>query len=513
MKRPVIQRQNQYLVVLIVFLCSIPSILAFLHTGFPQTDDGNWMIIRLSAFYEVLRGGEFPVRWLTRLNNGYGYPVANFLYPGFMYLGVPIAAITSSFVTTVKLLFAVSLISSSIGMYLWLRKNFSQWSSFIGSMIYLYAPYHLYDATTRGSLGEVLVLGLAPFVFWAIDRRSVGLTGILLGLLLISHNTLAILFFPVIIIYQLLQSQNGESFFKRWAGILLGAGFSCFFWVPAVVDLDSTVFSQIRVSDWAGYFADFHLIGVLELLIVTAGAFFIFIKKSRSLNENRVTVFFFIIVGLTVFLSSSLSKSLWEFLPVQFIQFPFRVLSLTIFASAMLCTWLIEQAQRKVIVGSIVLVIALVSTKPYLFPKGYDHFDEGYYSTNQASTTVKNEYMPKWVKEIPTAPSDKVSTEHAVLSDLVSRGSTISFIVQAEKKETIRINQMYFPGWKVRVDNHVVPVSHANSLGVMEIVVPEGEHLVRATFEETPLRLFVDLISLLCLGILCGFLIREVKQR
>lgn len=513
MKQAVLHIKDQWVIILLLTICSLPAIIALLHPGFPQTDDGNWMIIRLSAFYEALRGGEFPVRWLTRLNNGYGYPVANFLYPGFMYLGVPIAAITSSFITTVKLLFAISLISSSIGMYLWLRKHFSQWSSFVGAMVYLYAPYHLYDATIRGSLGEVLVLGLAPFVFWAIDRRSVGWTGIFLGGLLISHNTLAILFFPIIIIYQLLQSQNGESFFTRWVGIVLGAGLSCFFWIPAVVELNSTVFSQVRVSDWTGYFADIYLIGVLELLIVTAGIFFIFIKKSRSLGENKVAVIFLIIAGVTVFLSSSLSMSLWEFLPVQFIQFPFRVLSLTIFVSALLCAWLIEHTQRKIVIGCVVLIIALVSTKPYLLPKGYDYFDEGYYSTNQASTTVKNEYMPKWVKEVPLVPSEKVSAQHATISDLMSKGSTISFIVKAQKEETVRINQIYFPGWKVRVDNRVVPVSYTNPAGLMEIVVPQGAHLVKATFEETPLRLFVDIISLFCLGVLCGFLIREVKQR
>src|SRR2546421_9202065 len=37
-----------------------------------------------------LRHGQFPVRFLPRLNHGYGYPVADFLYPLFMYIGVPL---------------------------------------------------------------------------------------------------------------------------------------------------------------------------------------------------------------------------------------------------------------------------------------------------------------------------------------------------------------------------------------------------------------------------------------
>ena len=80
-------KSNLFFLIL-VSLLTIPAIVGLLHPGFFVTDDGNWMIIRFSAFYETLRSGQFPVRFLYRLNNSYGYPVADFLYPLFMYLGV-----------------------------------------------------------------------------------------------------------------------------------------------------------------------------------------------------------------------------------------------------------------------------------------------------------------------------------------------------------------------------------------------------------------------------------------
>ncbi|MDQ5901014.1 MAG: hypothetical protein QG600_592, partial [Patescibacteria group bacterium] len=148
----------------IVLVLSFPVIFTFLNSGFPRTDDGSWMIIRFSAFYEAVREGQFPVRWLSRLNNGFGYPVVNFLYPGFMYLGIPLKAIGFSFVETIKILFITSLLFSSLGMYFWLRTYAARLASLVGSILYHYLPYHLYDVTVRGSLGEVLAIGIVPFI-------------------------------------------------------------------------------------------------------------------------------------------------------------------------------------------------------------------------------------------------------------------------------------------------------------------------------------------------------------
>ena len=85
-------RTNKETLLLLLLLCIlfIPALLPLFHKGFFLTDDGEWMIIRFSAFHQALRDGQFPVRYLSRLNHGYGYPVASFLYPGFMYLSEPI---------------------------------------------------------------------------------------------------------------------------------------------------------------------------------------------------------------------------------------------------------------------------------------------------------------------------------------------------------------------------------------------------------------------------------------
>ena len=120
-----LKKINRNLVfILLAVVLAVPAILGLLHSGFPVTDDGGWMVIRFSAFFQTLRNGEFPVRFLMRLNNGYGYPVADFLYPLFMYLAVPIHILGINFVNTIKTLLILCIFTSSLFTFLWLRKIF-----------------------------------------------------------------------------------------------------------------------------------------------------------------------------------------------------------------------------------------------------------------------------------------------------------------------------------------------------------------------------------------------------
>jgi len=51
-------------------------------------------------------------------------------------------------------------------MYLWLKTEFNENSAFVGSLFYLFAPYHLEDLHFRVSVGEVLSFAPLPFVFY-----------------------------------------------------------------------------------------------------------------------------------------------------------------------------------------------------------------------------------------------------------------------------------------------------------------------------------------------------------
>src|SRR3989344_8398866 len=163
---------KKYWPVLILGLLIIPSIWFLLLPGFFESDDGEWMVIRFSAFYQAFADGQFPVRFLGRLNHGYGYPVANFLYPGFMYFAVPIHILGLNFVSSIKAVLVFSMLGTAIFSYFWLSKIFGRLSAIVGVVALTYTPYHLFDLYKRGSVGELFAFVWVAFILWMIEAKN-----------------------------------------------------------------------------------------------------------------------------------------------------------------------------------------------------------------------------------------------------------------------------------------------------------------------------------------------------
>ena len=81
---------------IILLVLALISILPLLPSGFYKSHDGELHLARIAAYSQALKHGQFPVRWLPRLNHGYGYPVANFLYPLPFYLAEPVYFLTGN---------------------------------------------------------------------------------------------------------------------------------------------------------------------------------------------------------------------------------------------------------------------------------------------------------------------------------------------------------------------------------------------------------------------------------
>ena len=58
------------------------------------------------------------------------------------------------------------------------------------------------------------------------------------------------------------------------------------------------------------------------------------------------------------------------------------------------------------------------------------------------------------------------------------------------------MNTMYYPGWGVTLDDAPVLIDYKNNQGLIRVVVPKGDHQLRAGFRETISRFLADNISL-----------------
>jgi len=478
-----------YIIALVVF--GIFLLLPLLKHGFLVTDDGDWMVIRLSAFYQSFREGQFPVRFLGRLNQNYGYPVANFLYPGFLYIGSFLHFLGFSFQNTVKIILGGSVIIGSIGVFLWLRYFFDIFSSFLGSISYLFMPYLLYDIFKRGSVGEVLAIGIAPFVLYAIDGKNKWLLPLTVGLLAISHNTLAAFFIPTIAFYIILR--------KKWEMIIpymIGLGMSLFFWIPAFYEQKYILFSRVLVSNPLIFFP--HSLQTIFLstpLFVATGI----VILDKKCTKTKIHWFFLGLVCISIFFGSPLSAFIWKSKALtQFVQFPYRFLALLSIAGPWYIASLGHKDMKQRFVAGILALILIFTSMPYQYSQNVVR-EEGFFTTNEGTTTVADEYFPKWVsKKFETRPQKKLEfysgsgriTEHKVTSQ------TIDITIESTEPSVLQINTIYYPGWGAMLDDSPVIISYSSMFGMMQIKIPSGTHHLFVQFRETASRFMADIASL-----------------
>lgn len=491
----------------ILLLCiGVALIFPLFHTGFILTDDGSWMIIRLSAFYQSFREGQFPVRFLGRLNHSYGYPVANFLYPGFLYIGSLIHIAGFSFVNSIKILFGASVISSGIWIYLWLKKFFRTIPSTFGAVSFMAAPYFLFDLYSRGSVGELLALSLVAVGLYSIEAGLPWLFSLSVGFLVLAHNSIAFLFIIMFLAYLLVRRVMSR--FMGW--LLLGIGMASFFWMPAIYEQKYIVFGRAIISNPADYFIQYKTLWLVGLSGIAAALLTILARP-----KIRMVPFFVSVLTISLFMSSSLSAFLWNSRVMSsLLQFPFRMLSVSLFAVAWLTACSLEVFRKYWIpVGIIFVAIWVIHLRVVFTGIRYEYQPEEYYTTNEATTTVKDEYMPKWVLKAPLnrAP-DRVELLKGSGTIDVNKLTTQYFdmAVHANEQSILQINTMYYPGWGVSVDNQLTPIDYKNDAGLIRVVIPAGEHRVIANFRETISRFIADICSFVAIVL---FLAAVVTRR
>lgn len=478
--------------------------------GFYVSDDGEWMIIRLSAFYQSLADGQFPVRFLGRLNNSYGYPVANFLYPGFLYIGSLVHFLGLSFVTSIKFVFTISVVGASFWIYSSLRRTFSSFAAGLGTLVFIGSPYLLYDLYTRGSVGEVFAFFPAAAGLYSIIFNNWWLFAIAVGGLIVSHNTLALLFLGVFLVCM--------AVYRRWNllwPLWLGLGLSAFFWIPALLETRFVSFAGVTVSNPFTYMLRIETIWMVGIAGVVAIAALFFGKPKKIERMTRVTIALYIV---SILLTIPISGFIWSIRPVAALfQFPYRILSI----GTLMAPWIVAAAaekfiKKKVLVSSVLFLILAVPMWYQLQNISFIKREEGFYTTNEATTTVANEYMPKWVSVIPASRApERIIFEKGRGTIVYEYLNTqrVTAHVDALEESIIRFQTVYYPGWGITLDGNPARVTYANPNGFMEITVPVGKHTIVSEFRETIPRFIADIVSVGSLIIWLVLVLKAIKHR
>jgi len=545
------KKKDLIVLILLLFFC-LPALRPFLPEGLFPAHDAPVFVLRSHQLDKALGDGQFPVRWAQDFNFRFGYPVFNFVYPLLCYLTQGFHYLGFSFTDSVKLLFLSSFLFSGVTMYFLAKEFFGKFGGMISALLYFYAPFHAVGLYVRGSLGELLVMVFFPWLLLAVYKRKFILAGIVLALIILSHNILAMISFALLLGFMLMELFTREKAKQRalvygfLITVFLGLGLSSFFWLPAILEKKYIIFDQValkefnfrdhfvypvqlRYSPWgfAGSMPgpidgmSFKL-GKIHILFSLIGFFSIFFLKTKKMVRKIVAFSGFIFLT-SVFLSLNLSRFLWENLPIlELVQFPWRFLSFTAFAMAILggtTVLLIKKIFKK---KFFYLSLFFMSSLIIIFNVDYFKAGPGDYKNDEqflteeeiltSNSTYGDELLPFWVQEMPTElPASKIELtgDKGEVLDLEFKSNLIKAKIMAPEETQVKINNFYFPGWQLFINGKKQAYEVLEPLGNIGTILEKGEHLLELRLLSTVVQRLSNIISFLSLFSLLFLLCRK----
>lgn len=526
--------KTRILIVLLIAISMLP-LIDLMHPGLPKGHDTPDHVARIANFYQSLSEGNIVPRWAGNLNWGYGHPILMFLYPFPSYIASFFHSVGFSLVDSTKLVFTASFVISMVTMFVFARAAWGTVPGVAAAVLYGFAPYRFVDLYVRGAIGEHVAFIFPPLIFYGLlqiarNQRSKSggvMTAISIAGLLLSHNAIALMILPLILMYVLylyfFETKNQIRFLSLVSCFLfLGFALSAFFWIPAYFEGKYTLRDIVTKGDFTDRFVlwqQFFLspwnygggneftkaLGFPQWIVILTAMIVFFRTTMRSVRwfiGGAVVCIF-----AALLLMTSGSKTIWDMITLlQKFQFPWRLLTVTVFIAAVLGAVTISNLPKRlhVFTALCLLTIALVSTLSMWQAPEYIVKPEEYYSGIYDGTTDTGESSPIWsvrfMERRPRAHYEII--EGKGMLEYGFRSTTQhEFTVNAASDVRVMDNTLYFPGWEVFVDGRSLDLAlelqyqDPNYRGLMTFRVPAGDHRVMVSFGETKLRRMANLLS------------------
>lgn len=536
-----------YLLVLGISL--LPLISLFATADLIHTHDGLVHLPRIAAYYKALLDGQIPVRWAGDLNYGYGMPLFNFIYQLPYFIASLFIFAGSGLVFAFKLSLALSYILSGIFMLAFARTFFKDdKKALLVTIFYQFAPFRLVELLIRGSFGEVYAYTFLPLALWGmtllfqkINYRNFLLTSMGTALLIISHNSVSLLFFGVIIIFIIFFSKTRKNLIAGGLALSGGLLLSAFYWLPAIVEHQYThgdlymknVYLQYFVPMWQFFVPNFLNSKILQTegISVQFGLFheialiistFAILRKKLDGKTKKLIYFCLLLIVISILFMQPISKIFWANISlIRQFQFPWRFLSIVAFVTALLSVGYLElPIFKKKTVYIVMLILVVTSTIYYWKPQlGVDKIDEGYYWNFPLNTTYYGETDVVWsagpAQSYPKERVEIISGEGEI-KNFTKKSNLHAFLIIAKTEVVLISHTQFFPGWKVYVNDQMTPIQFQdpNWRGQIEFSVPRGEYQVKVIFGENKFRFLSNMLSLGTLGsaIFLGLFARKLRK-
>ncbi len=557
-------------ILLIISICilSFWTVKPLFAAGFFPIHDST-QVARVYEMGKALKDGVFPVRIVSDLGFGYGYPLFNFYAPLAYYLAGLFTIFGVAALSATKATMIIAVLFSAVTMYLFAKVFFGRYPAVLASILYVYATYHAVDIYVRGDLAEYMAYAFIPLAFYGLWQAYVTkkwkymLIGALgFGGLIVAHNLTAFMVSPFLLIAAIILSvisykKNPKSAFVPLATLFFGIILASFYWIPVFAEMRYTnvhsqigggaafgknfvCFQQFWYSQW-GYGGSVagcndgmsFMIGKLHIFFALLGFLTLFFLRKRFLQQSIALLFASVSLVVCLFLSTSASYIFWKIIPGSaFIQYPWRFLELvSFFASFLGAGFLftlgeIMQKQTKRVrlyalpIITIICIIAVVILQSKFFvPQKYLNVSSRDFTNPKAlfeASKISNEYMPPHFV-LPVIEKAYVTNPLAISSfrgksDLLVNKSQI----KAAKIFVLRLEPFvfplaYFPGWHMYLDgkeSQFVPTTRG-----LLVNIPIGYHTVVLQYHQTFIEVLANFLSVTgVIVLLLGIIFSERKH-
>lgn len=541
------------LFILLLFISILPIISIF-RTGTYESGDFNIHVRRSIEFYKLLSQGNIVPTWAGDLNATYGYPLYAFNYILPYYIISFFHLLGFSFIASLKLFLGATFILSGIFMYVFsknLLKN--SLASFTATIFYLFTPYHLISTHFKITIGEILAYTLIPIIFYFInkfltDKKIVYflLSGLSLGLLILSHIFVAIFLIPVIILYIIFETKK---FFK---GILYSFGIiiisllvSMFQWTAPLI-YRSYLFTTTNPSDpgktyyfpniidllyspWRFGFLFQGPKGELSFLLGYAQLFALLIIIVLTLGNkiNReyrnIVVLWIVLFFTTVFLITPYSIFIWRYLPLVNEAGSQRLIIIAAFYTSLFAGYvsLVYEKKKWLIYGLAIFAIGTTMLnwgQRRVIPTINDNVLKQDISLGTKWGDTHFYALPKWVDpkqpwfaDVPKYHFEILQGKATIVNTYRSSTKHV-YKINAQTNINLKENTLYFPGW-VAISNGKNVNIKPDKKGVINLSLPKGKQLLTLSYEDLPMFAITKKISLLSLVLIISYFIYYLLKK
>ncbi|MCX6984361.1 MAG: 6-pyruvoyl-tetrahydropterin synthase-related protein [Lentisphaerae bacterium] len=515
--------------------------------NWPLSHDALRYLCHLDQFKDAFDAGILYPRWFPNYYGGYGYPIFIFYQPAYFFFSLPFTyftpdILTASYASNVAMFFL-----GGAGVYFLIRRITSaRLVSLFCAMMFLLTPYVYVNIYVRGDLAELLAMFITPWALYFLmrlkDRISENTSiapfiltlSLVLAAMVYSHPFTSMFFYPI---FCVIMVAMGLEMDRKTAAKFLTAGgisivlaviFSSPYWLTAFqmkeyVEYQNAGGGYLAAENNVVYFQQlfsrFWGFGGSEPGTANDGMSFQlglphFIAALLGFWLNRKNKFYlsiFLLYILSILMMTPLASLLWENIPMlNFVQFPWRLLSVIALLQIICISGLWKLKELCPGRKTVYHVLAFIFVFTVLWNSNQFEFVKFKFDVRKAIERHRevrlekllvyesfNEFLPKTVsgKLLINPRADRPMLEVSNPSCRIeeypySNPHHLRYRITNRQPQTVVINQLYFPGWKVVLNDKAFDdaylLRNICKDGRIQIEIPSGENMYFEAFYDGP---------------------------